>query len=77
MKKTMVTKISDRGQVSVPADVRAALRIVPGGSICWEVVGDGSARVTPKRAVERKGAAALIGFAKSFRKTRRTEEWFR
>ena len=77
MKKTMVTKVSDRGQVSVPADVRAALGITPGVSIQWELVDDNSARVTAMVAHKNQGAQSLIGFAKRFRKLRRSDEWFK
>ena len=77
MKKTMITKVSDRGQVSVPADVRAALAIGPGVSIKWELQNDGSARVTTMKTGAEGGAKGLLGFAKRYRETRRTDEWFK
>ena len=76
MRKTMITKVSDRGQVSVPADVRKALGIGPGISIKWELLQDGCAVVTAVKTAPADGAKGLLGYAERFRKLRRTDEWF-
>ena len=73
----MVTKVSDRGQVSVPSDVRRELGIGPGVSIKWDLLADGTARVTVMRSNADGGAKNLLGFAKRFRETRSTDEWFK
>ena len=78
MRKTFVTKVSDRGQVSIPADIRAELGIFPGSSVRWEMAEDGAAQIRLQAEVtKRKSALELIGFAKRFRPLRRTEEWFK
>ena len=38
-------KITAKGQTTIPQDVRAALNVVPGDLIAWEVGADGTATV--------------------------------
>ncbi len=40
-----VAKITAKGQTTIPRDVRAALHVVPGDLIAWEVGADGTATV--------------------------------
>lgn len=40
-----IAKITAKGQTTVPAEIRAALRVGPGDLLSWEVRDDGSARV--------------------------------
>ncbi|MDW8336961.1 MAG: type II toxin-antitoxin system PrlF family antitoxin [Tepidimonas sp.] len=40
-----IAKITAKGQTTIPADIRAALRVGPGDSLVWELEADGSARV--------------------------------
>lgn len=40
-----VAKITAKGQTTIPQDVRAALHVVPGDLIAWEVGVDGTATV--------------------------------
>ena len=40
-----IAKITAKGQTTIPQDVRAALHVVPGDLIAWEVSSDGSATV--------------------------------
>lgn len=76
--KTEVTRITERGQVSVPASVRKRLGLVPGRKICWEVISDQTCCVTAVESPDaRLGAGAMRGFARTFRKTRATEDWMR
>ena len=45
-----VAKITAKGQTTIPRDVRAALHVVPGDLIAWEVDANGTAtmrRVLP------------------------------
>ena len=77
MRRTLISKISDRGQVSVPADIREALGLQAGSSMRWELCADGSARVTLWRYFPKRSAAELLGYAKNFRMPKRTEEWFK
>ena len=76
MNKKLHTKVSDRGQVSVPADIRAALGIEPGTVLEWELSTEGSARVSVARKRLARNAVSLVGFVRKYRKPRRTDEWF-
>ena len=40
-----IAKITAKGQTTIPQDVRAALHVVPGDLIAWEVGIDGTATV--------------------------------
>jgi antitoxin PrlF len=40
-----IAKITAKGQTTIPQDVRAALHVVPGDLIAWEVGADGTATV--------------------------------
>lgn len=74
---SMVTKVTDRGQTSIPAALRRRLRLEDGSRIVWQMVSERECRITvlPDRAVE--GPAAMLGYARSFRPTRSTAEWMR
>ena len=56
--KTMVTKLTERGQVSVPAAIREQLELRPGADLLWNIGADGhSCIVTIVQKPRRKGAA--------------------
>ena len=40
-----VAKITAKGQTTIPQNIRAALNVVPGDLIAWEVGADGTATV--------------------------------
>lgn len=73
--KTQVTRLTERGQVSVPADVRARMGLEPGARLEWEVISDRECRV--RRSPNRRpaGAQAMRGFARQFRALRSTRSW--
>ena len=74
--KTLVTKVTDRGQTSIPAEIRNSLALKPGMSIVWELRDDAlSCIVSVVQPPKRRDACAMLGFARSFRKTRTTAEW--
>jgi AbrB family looped-hinge helix DNA binding protein len=76
--KTEVTKVTERGQVSIPAAVRKRLGLAAGRRVSWEVLSDQVCRITTvDTRGARVGAAAMLGFAKTFRKTRTTAAWMR
>lgn len=73
--KTMVTTVTERGQVSIPAQIREQLHIQPGQRLVWEQVSDSECRVRLRPALGAAGAVAMLGYAKRFRKARRTRKW--
>ena len=42
---TAVAKVTSKGQTTIPAEIRAALRVGPGDLIAWYMLDDGSARI--------------------------------
>lgn len=72
---TSATRITERGQVSIPAEIREQLHWTAGQRILWEVASATECRVTCLPALKPKGAQAMRGYAATFRKPRRTAEW--
>ena len=70
-----VSVITERGQVSIPAQLRKELALAKGQRLLWEKTGEHEIRVTVLPEPERRGAMAMLGFAKRFRPTRLTEDW--
>ncbi len=75
--KTMVTTVTERGQISIPAGVRRVLNVKPGERLVWEPSGEHECRVRRVADTPIKGAMAMRGYAKSFRDVRSTEAWLR
>ncbi|MCX7005931.1 MAG: AbrB/MazE/SpoVT family DNA-binding domain-containing protein [Kiritimatiellaeota bacterium] len=69
--------LTERGQVSVPAEIRRGLGLAPGTRLCWEMTQDQRCTVFAQKPAPRKGAQAMLGFARTFRAPRRTEDWMR
>ncbi|MEA2603749.1 MAG: hypothetical protein QOF89_4741 [Acidobacteriota bacterium] len=70
-----ISVVTDRGQASIPARLRKELSLVKGQRLLWEKTGEHEIRVTVLPDPKPQGAMAMLGFAKKFRKTRRTQEW--
>ena len=78
MKATYISRMSERGQVSVPIAIRNALGLTRSSRIAWTLDTEtGTATLSPVRAPRKGGAQAALGFAARFRKTRRTADWLR
>jgi len=76
--KTLVTCITERGQISIPAEIRSRLNWSPGKRLLWEVTDGSECRLTvPKQVAAQGGARAMCGFAATFRKTKHTSEWMK
>ena len=73
--KTMVTMITERGQISIPSAIRRSLGVHPGERLVWEAVGEHECRVRRLEETPIKGAVAMRGFAKRFRAVRSTQDW--
>ena len=78
MKATYISRLSERGQVSVPIAIRNVLGLTPSSRIAWTLDAEaGTATLAPVRAPHKGGAKAALGFAARFRKTRRTVDWLK
>ena len=75
--KTLATVVTERGQVSVPAEIRRGMGLAPGARLCWEMLDERRCNVFVQGAAPRKGARAMLGFARSFRAPKRTAAWMR
>lgn len=42
---TAIVKVTAKGQTTIPANIRTALHVKPGGLIAWELQDDSSVRV--------------------------------
>ena len=78
MRGSFISRMSERGQVSVPISIRNALGLTPSSRIAWTLDAEtGTATLSPVRTPQKGGAQAALGFAARFRKTRRTADWLR
>ena len=77
-RKSEVTVVTDRGQVSIPAELQRDLDLAPGRRLRWEKVAPAELRVVVLPEAKPRGAGAMRGFARRFRDTpRRTGDWMR
>ncbi len=72
-----VSVVTERGQVSIPAQLRKDLGLEKGRRLFWEQSGEHEIRVVVLPDAEPKGAMAMLGFARGFRATRTTEDWMK
>lgn len=70
-----ISVVTERGQVSIPAQLRKELSLEKGQRLLWEKTGEQEIRVTVLPEPQPRGAIAMLGFAKRFRKARRTQDW--
>ena len=61
-----LTTLTERGQVSMPANLRKKLCLMPGQPLLWEMVSDHECRVTIVRQQRHEGAKSMRGFMKRF-----------
>jgi bifunctional DNA-binding transcriptional regulator/antitoxin component of YhaV-PrlF toxin-antitoxin module len=72
------TTVGERGQTAIPARVRRETLVEPGTELLWEVVSDDELRITIIRTTTRPpDPRSMRGFARRFRRTRRTADWMR
>ncbi len=74
-KPSPISVITDRGQISIPAQLRKELALRKGQRLLWEKVGAGEMRVTVLPQGEAQGGVRMLGFARRFRATRSTADW--
>jgi AbrB family looped-hinge helix DNA binding protein len=70
-----VSVVTERGQVSIPSQLRRELGLEKGRKLLWEKLGEHEIRVVILPEVEPRGARAMLGFARRFRSTRSTRDW--
>jgi AbrB family looped-hinge helix DNA binding protein len=71
-----ISVVTERGQVSIPAELRKELSLEKGRRLLWEKVGESELRVVILPEPERRGAVAMLGFARRLHPTRRTtKDW--
>ena len=75
----MKTTITERGQVSIPAEIRREMHLTPGQSLIWERVSATECRVivsAPSRV--KPDPVAALNFAREHGlETMPTDEWMR
>lgn len=75
----MRTTITERGQVSIPAELRREMKLTPGQTVLWEKVSATECRlVIEPRKVIKPDPVAAIGFAKRHGlPARATADWMK
>jgi len=74
--KTLVTRVTERGQVSIPAQIREYMQMTPGTNLLWNKGQNPyTCIITIVQKPKRKGAKAMLGYASTFREPRTTAEW--
>jgi AbrB family looped-hinge helix DNA binding protein len=74
-KPSRISVITDRGQVSIPAELRKELHLEKGRRLLWEKAAASELRVVILPEHEPQGSLRMLGFARRFRRTRPTAEW--
>jgi AbrB family looped-hinge helix DNA binding protein len=76
MKKNTTT-VTERGQISVPAEIRKRLKLVPGTRLRWVALGTEECKIVIDREEAGPGAKSMLGYAREFRKSRLTSQWMK
>lgn len=75
-KPSNISVVTERGQVSIPAQLREELGIEKGQRLSWEKTGEHELRIVVLPEAAPRGAMAMLGFAKRVGlPTRSTQEW--
>jgi bifunctional DNA-binding transcriptional regulator/antitoxin component of YhaV-PrlF toxin-antitoxin module len=75
--RSLVTTLTERGQAFLPTSLREELGLKPGHRLRWQKLSSWEVRLLIKSGQPIAGAKAMLGFAKTFRSTRRTAEWMK
>ena len=75
----MKTTITERGQVSIPAELRREMQLRPGQTLIWERISATECRIiVPPRAKITPDPVAALGFAEEHGlETMPTNEWMK
>ena len=74
-KPSRISVVTERGQVSIPAELRKELALGKGRRLLWEKAADSELRVVVLPEQEPQGCLQMLGFARRFRATRKTADW--
>lgn len=76
---TLITVVTERGQTSIPAQIRKQLNLKPGQKLRWQKVGDNECRVFHEQSEDMPGPIAMLAYARKFnpQDLRGTEAWMR
>jgi bifunctional DNA-binding transcriptional regulator/antitoxin component of YhaV-PrlF toxin-antitoxin module len=74
-KPSRTSVVTERGQVSIPAELRKELALGKGRRLLWEKAADAELRVKVLPEHEPQGSLRMLGFARRFRATRPTADW--
>lgn len=74
-KASRISVVTERGQVSIPAELRKELAMEKGSRLLWERAANSELRAVVLPALSPQGSLQMLGFARRFRPTRRTAEW--
>ena len=74
-KPSRISVVTERGQVSIPAELRKELALGKGRRLLWEKAADSELRVVVLPDQEPGGSLSMLGFARRFRATRKTADW--
>jgi bifunctional DNA-binding transcriptional regulator/antitoxin component of YhaV-PrlF toxin-antitoxin module len=75
--KSLVTTLTERGQASLPASLRKEMGLRPGNRLRWQKLSSREVRLLVESGKQVAGPKAMLGFAKTFRRPRRTADWMR
>lgn len=70
-----ITVVTERGQTSIPAELRRDMGLAKGQRLLWERVDEHELRVRVVGTERPAGASSVLGFARRFRATRSTQDW--
>jgi bifunctional DNA-binding transcriptional regulator/antitoxin component of YhaV-PrlF toxin-antitoxin module len=62
-----VTTLTQRGQVSLPASIRKAMRLRPGQRLRWQQVSETECRLVIEEGRRAPGPLAVLGYARRLR----------
>jgi AbrB family looped-hinge helix DNA binding protein len=78
--KTLATKVTERGQASIPASIRESMGLLPGSILAWSIADGGKAILVmpmPPMRPRARSARDMIGYGRKFHAPRRTADWMR
>lgn len=72
------TKITERGQISIPASLRESLGLRAGAAVSWRLADDGRGLLgipVALPAARVRSARDVVGWGRKYHAPRRTAEW--